>query len=119
MVSSSISSTNGVGVVDEMALERPPPAAVIALAQARCSVAEFFPAGMRQLDPGAPVLCREADLDQLFLLGRQLDNPGKGETVRRGIKQHGSPGRFAPLCGSLKNTTPAPRLPRNSHPAGA
>jgi hypothetical protein len=67
------SGCSGIGVVDERALDE-------AFAQARCGVSEFFPARVGKLNPGAAILCREADLDQLLLLGRQLDDPGKGET---------------------------------------
>ena len=49
-----------------MALEHGASTAVIAFAQARCGVAELFPARMRQLDRGAAILRREADLDQLL-----------------------------------------------------
>src|SRR5437868_9469707 len=89
------SGRSGIGVLDEMALEDGAPTAVVALALARSGVAEFFPARMRQLDPGAAILCREADFDQLLLPGRQLDDPGKSQAMGRVISQHGSPQGFA------------------------
>src|SRR5947207_14086932 len=92
-----LSAGSGIRVLDEMALEDSAPAAVVALALARSGVAEFFPARTCQLDPGPAILCREADLDQLLLPGRQLDDPGKGQAMRRVIRQHGSPQGFAPI----------------------
>src|ERR1700730_18154678 len=91
------SGCSGIGIVDEMALEDGAPTAVVAFAQARCGVAELFPARVGKLAPGAAILCCEADLDQLLLLGRQLDDPRKGETMRRVISQHRSPRRLAPI----------------------
>src|SRR5689334_197433 len=97
------SECSGIGVLDKMALEDGAPAAVVALALARGGVAEFFPARMRQLDPGATILCREADFDQLLLPGRQLDDPGKSKAMRRVISQHGSPQGFAPIGRAFEN----------------
>jgi hypothetical protein len=62
---------------------------------------------MRELDPCAAILRREADLDQLLLLGRQPDDPGKDETMRRVIGQHGSPRRFAPIGRTFEDAPPA------------
>src|ERR1700720_4211727 len=87
-----------------MALEHGAPTAVIAFAQARCGVAELFPARMRQLDRGAAILRREADLDQLLLPGRQFDDPGKGESMRQ------LPDKGDPRIGSAR--TPPPSAPR-------
>src|SRR5271170_1656319 len=113
------SGCSGIGVLDEMALEDGAPAAVIAFAQARCGVPEFFPARMRQLDPGAAILCREPDLNQLLLPGRQLDDPGKGETMRRVIRQDGSPRSFAPIGRAFEDTPADTGLDRAVHRIGA
>src|SRR3984893_8834717 len=102
-----------------MALEHGAPTAVIAFAQARCGVAELFPARMRQLDRGAAILRREADLDQLLLPGRQLDDPGKGESMRRVIRQHGPPGRLVPIGCTFEYPPADPRLDRTVDRIGA
>src|SRR5580693_4405813 len=98
-----------------MALEDDAPTAVVPFALARCGVSEFFPARVRQLDPGVAILCCEADLDQLLMLGRQLDDPGKGETMRRVIRQHGSPRGFAPIGRALKHTSAVPLYDHTNH----
>jgi hypothetical protein len=74
---------------------------------------------MRQLDPGAVLLGREPDLDQLLLAGRQLDDPGKGEPMRRIVRQHGAPGGFAPVLRALENAAADPRLDSAVHRVGA
>src|SRR6516162_1105717 len=102
-----------------MALEHGAPAAVITRALARGGVAEFFPARMRQLDPGAAILRREADLDQLLLLRRQLDDPGKGEAMRRVIGHHGSPGRFASIGRPFEDAPADSPLDRAIYRVGA
>ena len=99
-----------IGIVDKAALKHVAPAAIIAFALARCGVAEFLPAGVCQLDPGAAIFGREADLDQLRLLDRQLDDPGKSETMRRVIRQYGPPRRFAPIGRPLEDTPANPGL---------
>src|ERR1700726_2063393 len=99
-----------------MALEHGAPTAVIAFAQARCGVAELFPARMRQLDRGAAILRREADLDELLLPGRQFDDPGKGESMRRVIRQHGSPGRLVPIGCTFEHPARRPAARSHSRP---
>jgi hypothetical protein len=74
---------------------------------------------MRQLDPGATILCREADFDQLLLPGRQLDDPGKSKAMERVIRQHGSPRGFAPVGRALEHTSADPRLDRTAQGVGA
>src|SRR5271169_6944552 len=91
------SGCTGIGILDKIVLEDGAPAALVALAQACRRVTELFPARMRQLDPGAALFCREADLDQLILPGLELDDPGKGEAMRRVVGQHGPPWRLAPV----------------------
>src|SRR5215472_8251529 len=108
----------GIGIVGKALLEYPAPAAVVAFAQARCSLAEFFPAGMRELDPGPAIIRCEADLDQLLLFGREPDDPRKGQTMRRLIGQHGSPRGFAPICGSFEDAPAYSRLDRTVYGSG-
>src|SRR6516225_1876561 len=108
----------GIGIVDKATLKHGGPAAIIALAQARCRVAELFPAGVLQLDPGAAVLCHKADLDQLLLLGRKADDPGKSEMIRRLVGQYGPPDRFAAIGCPLEDAPADLRLDRAAHGVG-
>src|SRR6516162_153278 len=114
-----ISGCDGIGIVVKAALEDGGPAAVIALAQARCRVAELFPARMGQLDLGATILWHKADIDQLLLPGRQPENPGKREAMRRVIGQYRSPGGFESIGRAFENTSADPRLDRAAHRIGA
>jgi hypothetical protein len=74
---------------------------------------------MRQLDPGAAILCCEADFDQLLLPGRQLDDPGKSKAMRRVISQHGSPQGFAPIGRAFEDAPADTRLDCTVHRVGA